>query len=216
MEEKKLIGEKPMRVLQCYYMFYGEVPTYKSQEQYSEIYIKTQAMMSFLDLFGYSLTYTSSNEPLKRWYCPSRHFSWGDIMISPEIDASINVFNQVLEGMDESDFKGYYQKGMENMAFYDEEITSRIGNLVKEYATTREEDVVDVLRKLTTPRNFRDRLEGQDYENHLQDLMEYAKSTFLPVINLTKEYSINDPRYLEFLKKYLRLPETNKEKRKEY
>ena len=97
MENKRMLGEKPMRILQCYFMFYDEVPTYKEQNQYGDFYLKVQAMMSFLDDFGYSLLYKSGEEP-ERWYAPNRYLVVSDFQVSPELDPCIYAFNQELEG----------------------------------------------------------------------------------------------------------------------
>lgn len=216
MEQKRMLGEKPMRVLQCYFMFYGEVPTYKSQKDYGDFYIKVQAMMSFLDVFGYSLLYQSEGEEPKRWYTPSHHLIVSNLQVSPEIDPLIHAFNQELEGKTKEEIQEYYQESLERKIYYDPEITARIGELVKEFASSRNRDIVDVLRDLTTPKSFKDRVEFKEYGDDLQDLMEYAKDAFEPITIITKEYSIEDPRYLQFLRKYLKPTEPNKEKRKEY
>lgn len=216
MEKKRMLGEKPMRVLQCYFMFYKEVPTYKNQKEYGDFYIKVQAMMSFLDAFGYSLLYTSEEEEPKRWYTPSHHLTISNLQVSPEIDPLIHAFNQELEGKTKEEIQEYYQESLERKTYYDPEITARIGELVREFSSSRNRDIVDVLRDLTTPKSFKDRVEFKEYEDDLQDLMEYAKDVFLPVTIITKGYSIEDPRYLEFLRKYLRPTESHKEKRKEY
>ncbi len=215
MEQKRMLGEKPMRVLQCYFMFYDEVPTYKEQQQYGDFYLKTQAMMSFLDAFGYSLFYTKDGN-VERWYHPSFHLAISDLDVSPELDPLINAFNQELEGKNEEEIKEYYQESLKRETYYDPEITKRIGELVREYASTRNRDIVSILRNLTTPKIFKDRVEFCDYGEDLQDLMEYVKDVFFPVTVITKEYPINDSRYLEFLRKYLNPVEPPKEKEKKY
>jgi len=213
MEEKKMLGEKPMRILQCYFMFYDEVPTYKDEKQYGDFYIKVHAMMSFLDSFGYSLLYLPGGE-LKRWYHPSRYLGISDIQVSPELDPCVNAFNQELKGKTEEEIQQYYQTSLERKTYYDPEITARLGGLVREYALSRNRDIVGVLKDLTTPKSFKERVESGDYTEDLEDLMEYAKEAFVSVVMITKEYSIEDPRYLEFLRKYLKPLDKNKEKLK--
>lgn len=215
MEQKRMLGEKPMRVLQCYFMFYDEVPTYKDQQQYGDFYLKTQAMMSFLDAFGYSLLYTAEGK-LKRWYTLNRSLLVSNFQVSEELDPLIYAFNQELEGKSEEEIREYYQESLERETYYDPEITKRIGDLVREYASTRNRDMVEVLRDLTTPKSFKDRIESCDYEEDLQDLMKYAEDAFFPVLTLTKEYSINDSRYLEYLRNYLNPVEPPKEKEIKY
>ena len=216
MEKEKMLGEKPMRVLQCYFMFYDEVPTYRDEEQYGDFYIKVQAMMSLLDAFGYSLLYTSEEEEPKRWYTPNRYLELSNLQVSPELDPCIQAFNQELYGKTEEEIQEYYQEGLERETYYDSEITARIGGLVREFASTRNREIVDVLRDLTTPKSFKDRVEFGDYGEDLQDLMEYVKDVFFPVVTITKEYSIHDSRYLEFLRKYIKPVEPNKEKANSY
>ena len=209
MEEKRMLGEKSQRLLQCYCMFYGEVPTYKTQEKYREIYEDIQLMMNFLDSFGYSLIYTSKDQPLKRWYCPNRYLS--KYFTAPELDAPIYMLNRELEGKTKEEIEDYYQERLRRNPFYDEEITSRIGLLIEHYAKTNSESKKTVLRDLTIPQNFKITLQNEKEEN-LEEVMKYAKTIFYPVVDLTKEYAINDPRYLEFVKKYLKIPEKEKQK----
>lgn len=55
MEIQKMISEKSLKILQCYRMFYGEVPEYKKEKDYYELYTKCQAMMTLLSEFGYNI-----------------------------------------------------------------------------------------------------------------------------------------------------------------
>ncbi len=210
--EKKMFGEKPMRVFQCYRMFYGEVPTYKNSNNYVELYEKCQSMMAFLDLFGYSLLYTEEEE-LKRWYQSDYRFQLQYVPCTcPELDAPIGAMNQILDGKEKEEIEEYYQYSISERAFYDEEITSRLGGLIREFSVEHKMDIVTVLIELRKVLKSEDKMPVTE---EAVELKRFAQEELLPLTDLTKEYSANDPRYIEFLKKYLKTPKSSENKVKQ-
>ncbi len=216
MEIEKIIDENSLKIFQCYCMFYGEVPEYKSEEDYYELYMRCQAMMTLLSEFGYNKKRQAMDRPeICIWYHPQRYFY--ELKVSPELDIAIDALNQKLKGKSLEYIEEYYKEIRVCNPLFDEEITTRIGEIIKEYVKTKRMNEVDVLRQMTnileakrmiksrsqrmiifTTEEIRKELESiQKYHpiKNLEDMIWFIREKLSILYDQEKPYSILEPQY---------------------
>lgn len=222
-----------IRLFQCYRMFYQEIPNYETREGYLETANKMRIMMTFLSEFGYGWSY-GQGFATHQWYEPNKFSYEHEFMISTQLERPIVLLYERFRNYSEESLENQYQESIKTKPLYDCEVTSMIGKVIDEYSETRNMNKIDVLRQMSNILNIRHSLikkfnpSNESYLEKLQselrerqkkypiqnfeDMILFLRENFKVFLDYQNMYSINDPMFLEYVKKMLKKSPQDKRK----